>query len=122
VQRLFSTFPNGWPGRALLLLRLVTSIPLLYRSMDFLTGFVLAPILAVDLLALFCGTLIVLGFCTPLAALLQFFLEAWLALRSGVPLGDHLILATVGISLCMLGPGAWSIDAHLFGRRRIDLR
>ena len=122
MQRLFSTFPNGWPGRALLLLRTVAAAPLLYRSIDFLGGFVLAPILAVDLLALFCGILIALGLCTPLAAFLQFCLEAWLALRSGTLLGDHLILATIGVSLCMLGPGAWSIDAHLFGRRRIDLR
>ena len=27
---------------------------------------------------------------------------------------------SIGASLAMLGPGAWSVDARLFGRRRID--
>jgi hypothetical protein len=27
----------------------------------------------------------------------------------------------IGLSLAMLGPGAWSIDARLFGRKRIDV-
>jgi uncharacterized membrane protein YphA (DoxX/SURF4 family) len=35
--------------------------------------------------------------------------------------GSHLLLAILGISLAMLGPGAWSIDALLFGRKRITV-
>jgi uncharacterized membrane protein YphA (DoxX/SURF4 family) len=34
----------------------------------------------------------------------------------------HVLLAALGVSLVMLGPGAWSLDARLFGRRRIDVR
>lgn len=30
------------------------------------------------------------------------------------------ILATLAATLAMIGPGAWSIDALLFGRKRID--
>jgi putative oxidoreductase len=30
-----------------------------------------------------------------------------------------LVLATLGASLAMIGPGAWSVDARLFGRRQI---
>jgi len=29
--------------------------------------------------------------------------------------------AAIAVSLVMLGPGAWSIDRRLFGRKRIDL-
>jgi putative oxidoreductase len=29
------------------------------------------------------------------------------------------VLAAVGLSLAMLGPGAWSFDARLYGRKRI---
>jgi hypothetical protein len=29
--------------------------------------------------------------------------------------------ALIGMSLVMLGPGSWSIDARLYGRKRIDL-
>jgi hypothetical protein len=35
--------------------------------------------------------------------------------------GFHTENALLGLSLMMLGPGAWSLDAFLFGRRRIDL-
>jgi putative oxidoreductase len=121
VQRLFSTFPNGWPGRALLLLRLVAAAPLLQQSIAFVCGFDHSSVLPVELAALAAGALLTLGFCTPPAALVQAALEAWMALQSGRPLGEHTILAALGVGLMMLGPGAWSVDARLFGRRRIDL-
>ena len=51
--------------------------------------------------------------------------EVWMALSlSAAPLGDrwiHVIVAVLAVSLAMLGPGAWSIDARLFGRKRIDI-
>jgi hypothetical protein len=33
----------------------------------------------------------------------------------------HVLLMTLGICLSLLGPGAWSVDARLFGWRRIDI-
>jgi uncharacterized membrane protein YphA (DoxX/SURF4 family) len=33
----------------------------------------------------------------------------------------HVLLAILSISLALLGPGAWSVDAHIFGRKRIDI-
>jgi putative oxidoreductase len=120
VQRLFSTFPNGWPGGALLFMRLVAAAALLQHSISFIFGFSHSWVLALELPALASAVLLALGFCTPLAALLQVALEAWLAFEAGRVLGEHGILAAIGISLAMLGPGAWSVDAHLFGRKRID--
>jgi putative oxidoreductase len=41
------------------------------------------------------------------------------------PVGNsatHVLLAILSISLALLGPGAWSIDAHIFGRKRIDIK
>jgi putative oxidoreductase len=122
VQRLFSTFPNGWPGRALLLLRLVAASPLLQQSIAFICGADHSSALPLELLALGAAVLLTLGFCTPLAALVQAALEAWMAFHGGRVLGEHTILTALGIGLAMLGPGAWSLDAHLFGRRRIDLK
>jgi putative oxidoreductase len=37
--------------------------------------------------------------------------EAWM----------HIFVAILAVSVAMLGPGAWSIDARLFGRRRFDI-
>jgi putative oxidoreductase len=33
----------------------------------------------------------------------------------------HIFLAILAVSVAMLGPGAWSIDARLFGRKRFDI-
>jgi hypothetical protein len=32
-----------------------------------------------------------------------------------------ILQAALGAVLAMVGPGAWSIDARLFGRKRIDI-
>jgi putative oxidoreductase len=122
VQRLFSTFPNGWPGRALFLMRLVAAAPLLLHSIAYICGFSNSSVLALELLSLACAVLLATGFLTPLAALSQVALEGWLAYHAPSFFGEHLVLAAIGISLSMLGPGAWSIDARLFGRKRIDFR
>jgi uncharacterized membrane protein YphA (DoxX/SURF4 family) len=48
--------------------------------------------------------------------------EVWIAMRS--PSREdawlHIFLAVLSVSVAMLGPGAWSIDARLFGRMRFD--
>ena len=63
--------------------------------------------------------LIWIGLWTPLAAV------AGAALQVIVITFGHrhelslVVFAAVGLSLAMLGPGAWSFDARLFGRKRI---
>ena len=48
--------------------------------------------------------------------------ETWKVLSLDRPLGQsaliHNFLAVLAVSVAMLGPGAWSIDARLFGRKR----
>ena len=48
--------------------------------------------------------------------------EAWKVLSLHRPQGEsaliHIFLAAVAVSVAMLGPGAWSVDARLFGRKR----
>jgi uncharacterized membrane protein YphA (DoxX/SURF4 family) len=34
---------------------------------------------------------------------------------------SHILIAVLAIGLAMLGPGAWSIDALIFGRKRITI-
>jgi uncharacterized membrane protein YphA (DoxX/SURF4 family) len=48
--------------------------------------------------------------------------EVWIFFSRGDGANLHLLLAALGVSLVMLGPGAWSVDARLFGRKRIDIR
>ncbi len=119
MQRLFSTFPNSWPGCGLLLLRIAAAMATILcgfgpSPLQELSGKVFQGIAAAT------GALLLIGLWTPVAGLLQVCVE----LTSGFArdtLGlDQFLLAALGLSLSMIGPGAWSIDARLFGRKRID--
>jgi hypothetical protein len=64
------------------------------------------------------GSLILVGLATPIAAAVG----GVTVLCTAAPIETHIVLATIGVSLALLGPGAWSIDARLYGRRRRALR
>jgi putative oxidoreductase len=121
MQRLFSTFPNGWPGCGLLLLRLTCSAAPLVIGMADPSG---GPVDAASWFRLFSyltGALILAGLWTPLAASCHAVLQAVIAGAGADSAPASLLLASTCASLVMLGPGAWSIDARLYGRKRIDL-
>ena len=119
MQRLYTTFPNEWPGAGLLLLRLAEGIPsILEGTLHTLSsGATIAALpYAADIVS---GLLLIMGFWTPIGGLLQALVEL-----SSVLAGagyEHIIRGMIGVSLAMLGPGAWSVDARLFGRKRIDV-
>jgi putative oxidoreductase len=121
LQRLFSTFPNGWPGRGLLLLRLVAGLFLFQHSVG---GFMVAPrheSVMLYVIAASAGILLLAGLWTPIAGALVALTEFWTALTGTDHLQSAILLATMGIALAIIGPGARSIDAHLFGRKRLDI-
>jgi putative oxidoreductase len=114
-------FPSGWPGAGLLVLRLSAAIPLLVEGCSEFWGPSHYGLYA-GLIAIGVGSLLLAGLWTPVAGALQAIIETWIIFgRGGTPSMD-LLLAAVGVSLVMLGPGAWSADARLFGRKRIDIR
>lgn len=121
LQRLFSTFPNAWPGAGILVLRLTAAIGLLVGGVPELRGLPYPALFAARVIAVSTGILPFVGLWTPFAGALQAIIELWDAASRGSTAGIHLLLAVVGVSLVMLGPGAWSIDARLFGRKRIDI-
>jgi putative oxidoreductase len=121
MQRLFSTFPNGWPGCGLLLLRVSCGAPLLFLGTAKLCGWSADSILWLRLIGGVTAALILAGLWTPLAAACQAVIQSVIAIVGDGFASTHLILALVGISLVMLGPGAWSMDARIYGRKRIDL-
>ena len=79
-----------------------------------------------DLAAAAGGVLLLAGLWTPIAALVTAGIVMWMAATRHFPAEGSLLVyfmvAVQSISLAMLGPGAWSVDARLFGRRRIELR
>jgi putative oxidoreductase len=62
---------------------------------------------------------LLIGFGTPLAAVVQAAVQlaAMVFGRRYEP--SAVLAAALGLALAMLGPGAWSLDARLFGRKRI---
>jgi uncharacterized membrane protein YphA (DoxX/SURF4 family) len=129
VARLHSGFPGRAPGAGLLLLRIavgaalvVYTVPSISDANDpSLSSFVLG------LLALVVGASLIVGILTRTAAILGAVLTGAIIRRwvmtspihslRGNPLILNVIIIDVAIAL--LGPGAFSLDAVLFGRRRI---
>jgi len=80
------------------------------------------PINAIVMAALLagCGILLIPGLWTPLAGTLAALIEAWqIVTRNGDP-WLLLLLGTIAGALAMLGPGLWSVDARLFGWKRVE--
>lgn len=74
-----------------------------------------------QLVAASAAALLLAGLWTPVAGVLLAIAEVLLALsHSGDP-WIHIVIGTLGAALAMLGPGAWSVDARLFGRKRIQI-
>lgn len=65
------------------------------------------------------AVLIWIGFWTPLAALAAAAIQVIVMILAHQFNLSLLVFVALGLSLAMLGPGAWSLDARLFGRKRI---
>lgn len=118
MQRLFSTFANGWPGFGLLLQRLFAGIGLLYSCIAEVktpTGGLMIPEVTGAALGLF----LLAGLWTPVVGTLVAVVELSIVLAGGSDAGMPLVLAIFGGTLAMIGPGAWSADARLFGRKHL---
>ena len=122
LQRLFSIFPDGWPGAALLLLRLAAAIPLMLGGRPDLRGIPHSWLFGAQFVAIGVGVLLLAGLWTPIAGALQAIVEIWIIFSQRGEASFHYLLAALAVSLVMLGPGAWSVDARLFGRKRLDIR
>jgi uncharacterized membrane protein YphA (DoxX/SURF4 family) len=72
-------------------------------------------------LAAIAGALLLAGLWTPIAAAVLALFEISIAFRTAGDPSPYLLIAAIAIGLAALGPGSWSIDARLFGRRRISI-
>jgi putative oxidoreductase len=118
VQRLFSTFPNAWPGIGLLILRAAAGFSALAMA-HLVSDLTETTALLARCVIIAVAVLLWIGLWTPIAAV------AAAALQVGiVGLGREWSAATavnaaLALALALLGPGSWSLDARLFGRKRI---
>lgn len=113
MQRLFSTFAGGPPGAGLLMQRLLVGAALLYCAVASPGGAVAAP----QVIAALAGILLIAGLWTPVAGVVTGCAEAWVAFSSPAHAGISTALAVLGVTLALIGPGEWSVDARLYGRK-----
>jgi len=115
---LFHAFPDGRSGFGLLLLRVAVAIVGIVLGAGEITshaepgfGNYVRGVIGVA-----GGVSLVLGLLTPVAAVAIDAAVLWMGLRCRLCFG--LLLAST-VSLLLQGPGAFSLDARLFGWREI---
>jgi putative oxidoreductase len=104
-----------------LIQRLLVGATLLTVDFGCLSAAPVCPSAAAKSIGALAGILLMAGLWTPIAGIMVAGVDAWIALSAAGNPGIPLALAVLGLTLAMIGPGAWSIDARLFGRRDIEL-
>ena len=121
MRRLFSTFADGLPSLGLLLLRVVVAVALIFRFVH-LHQHAPAQTTAPHVIAAVIGLLLLFGSWTVVAGVMVAIIESVLAFSHNGDPWVTVLLASLGVSLALLGPGTWSLDARRFGWKRIEIR
>jgi CDP-diglyceride synthetase len=101
-------------------LRLVLAIALIGRALGKLSGDPSTHVTVLAVLAICTGLFLLMGLWTPISAMLVAAIQVW---KICWKLGDpwiYFLLGTIAVAVAMLGPGFWSVDARLYGWKRID--
>ena len=120
MQRLFSTFADGWPGGGLFTQRLLMGITLVYSCVGCLSAKPVCGTLVLQIIGALAGVLLLAGLWTPAAGALVAIVEAWIAFSIPNSTAFPAVLGVLGATLAMIGPGASWLDSWLFGRKHID--
>jgi putative oxidoreductase len=121
LQRLYSTFANSWPGVGLLVQRVVGATVLVRFCVVHLTDSPFSISMIPHIIGACAGVLFLVGLWTPFVGTLIAAAELWIAVTHFNDPWISIMLATFGATGAMLGPGAFSVDARLFGRRHLEV-
>jgi uncharacterized membrane protein YphA (DoxX/SURF4 family) len=120
LRRLYSTFAGGWPGIGLLILRLVLGSVLVVRASFKLWSDPPLNLTIASVILLAGAILLMLGLWTPIVGTIVALVELWKILMLPGDKWVWLLLGTISVAVAMLGPGLWSVDARLFGWKRVE--
>ncbi len=93
--------------------RLLVGVALLDCIAATPAGTVAAP----QVIGALAGVLLIAGLWTPVAGIVVGCAEVWMALSLPVNPAISVGLAVLGVTLALIGPGEWSVDARLYGRK-----
>jgi uncharacterized membrane protein YphA (DoxX/SURF4 family) len=103
----------------LLILRLATCSAVVARGLhEFRTPQPVQPAI-LEVAAIIAGALLSVGLWTPIAGCLVAAFAVWALITSSGDPWISILLGAMGAALAMIGPGVWSLDARLFGWKRI---
>jgi uncharacterized membrane protein YphA (DoxX/SURF4 family) len=121
VRRFFSNFAASWPALGLLLIRSAAGAVFIIdgKARVYFGQPVFSLILG--LLSVAEGAVLVAGLWTPFAGVLAIALSAIDILVNHKSLYPGILLAAMGAGVAFVGPGAVSLDAWLFGLKKIDI-
>jgi len=68
------------------------------------------------------GILLLAGLWTPIAGTLLALIGLWKGFVEPTNRSTYVLLGILGAALALIGPGRWSVDARLFGWKRINTR
>jgi hypothetical protein len=114
----FPIFSDGLRGIALLWLRVAAASALVQVALASLTRGQQLSCIGIAVAAVFIGV----GFLTPLFGLCAGLAEVvWMIVHPAGEGWSAFLVASILIALTVLGPGAYSIDRWLFGRKRLTI-
>jgi uncharacterized membrane protein YphA (DoxX/SURF4 family) len=102
----------------LFILRLAAGFSLL-GAVYMTSGIADLTIVLLRCVALGVVVLLLLGFGTPFAAVGEAVIQVGIMALDRRYNSSAVVATALGLALAMLGPGAWSLDALVFGRKRI---
>jgi hypothetical protein len=101
-------------------MRLVVGSALVVPASLKLGGVAAMNVTLLAVLLIGAGILLIVGLWTPIAGTAVGLIEIWKMVMQAGDRGSWLLLGTIGAALAMLGPGLWSIDARLYGWKRLE--
>ena len=117
MQRAFSAFPSGAPGVSLIAFRACVAAQLLIHLPP-------QPLHApwMGFVSIVLALALITGLLTPVAALASVPARYFAVVNMGGGVSEALLFeCAFAVILALLGPGAYSLDARLYGRRLIKV-
>jgi uncharacterized membrane protein YphA (DoxX/SURF4 family) len=121
MRRLYYTLADRLPSCGILLLRVVAGAVLILGCVQIRNG---APLQTITphVIAAGGGLLLLFGLWTSVAGAIVAITELLIAFSHSHDPWVSVLLASLGVALALMGPGAWSVDSRLFGWKRIEIR
>lgn len=102
-------------------MRVVAGGALVFRAVAGLIGDPASAAVAFNIVCALIGLFLIVGLWTPIVGALATVDAGLHGLANTADAGFYVLLATLAAALALLGPGAWSVDARLFGWRRVEI-